>query len=151
MSNVQTEIDNSTVPFIRFSGPAAIQQDGILLQDAGRGAVALVQYTLLAYNPTSKKFVPYTNNAATDGTAHPAGIYLGPDITGADIVAGDIADLLVLVGSAFYDVDQLTIENSKTLDTIITVGTTDLRSVREHLRTLSLFDEDTIDASSFET
>lgn len=147
---VQAEIDNSSVPFIRFSGPSAIIDDAILLQDAGRSG-ALVKFTLLAYNPTSKKFVPFEDEAATDGTAIPVGIYLGDDITEAAIIAGDIADILVLIGNAFVDKNQLIIENSKTIDTIITVGTTDLRSVEQHLRDINIYLADTIDTSSFET
>jgi len=147
---IQESIDNANVPFIQ-GGNAFSRDDQVLLTDAGRTTV-LAQFTLLAKVAASQKWVPFTNEAATNGTAIPQGIYLGDDITAADIVAGDIADLQVLVGGdgVPVDVNQLVIENSKTLDTVITVGTTDLRTVRDHLANRGIFIEETVDISSFE-
>ena len=147
---VQTSIDNANIPFV-LSGNTLSRDDQVLLIDALR-ATDLLQFTLLARVAASQKWVPLTNAAAVDGSAIPQGIYIGEDIAAADIVAGDISDLHVLLGGAAATVDanQLVIENAKTLDTVITVGTTDLRTVRDHLANRGIFVEDTVDVSSFE-
>ena len=148
--SVQNSSNNANIPFI-LSGVGLSRDDQIILQDAGRGAVALEPFTLMAKVAASQKWVPFTHEAATNGTAHPQGIYIGDSIAGADIVAGDIPDVFILVGKdVTVDVDQIVIENSKTLDTVITVGTTDLRTVRDHLATRGIFTEETVDISSFE-
>ena len=147
---LQASIDNANIPFIQGAN-AFSRDDQVLFTDAGRTTV-LAQFTLLAKIAATKKWVPFTNEAATDGTAIPQGIYLGDDIAAADIAAADVVDLQVLVGGdgVPVDVNQLVIENSKTLDTVITVGTTDLRTVRDHLANRGIFIEETVDISSFE-
>lgn len=148
--SVQTSQNNNLVPFIR-SGNTLAKQNETLLQDAGR-AIPLAPFTLMSKVAASQKWVPYTDETAVNGTAIPQGIYLGASITAADIVAGDVEDLQILVGGAACTVDknQLVIENSKLLTTVITVGTTDLRTVEDHLKNVGIFVEDTIDISEFE-
>lgn len=147
--SVQNFINVSNTPFI-LSGAGVSRDDQILLTDAGR-TTPLLQFTLLAKVAATQKWVPFTSEVATNGTAIPQGIYLGDDIAAADIVAGDIPDLFVLVGKdVTVDVDQIIIENAKTLDTVITVGTTDLRTVRDHLANRGIFTEETVDVSGFE-
>ena len=146
---VQNSSNNANIPFI-LSGVGLSRDDQVLLTDAGR-ATPLLQFTLLAKIAATQKWVPFTNQAAITGEAIPQGIYLGDDIAAADIVAGDIPDLFVLVGKdVTVDVDQIVIENAKTLDTVITVGTTDLRTVRDHLANRGIFTEETVDISGFE-
>lgn len=147
MCPVQVRTDNIVTDLIRF-GHSAIKQGQTLLQDAGRSAI-LVYGTLMAKRSADGKWIPFTNEASTDGTAIPQGIYVGPDIPIADIVAGDVEDLNILIG-AWVVVDQnlITIENSKTLATIITVGTTDKRSVEDHLAEAGIFMQDTIQISA---
>lgn len=146
---VQNRTDINNVALIRF-GIAATLQAAILLQDAGRTEV-LKYGTLMAKVAASQKWVPFTNEAATNGSAHPQGIYIGPDVAASDLVAGDVENAHILVGNGvFIDENQLVIENSKTLDTVITVGTTDLRTVRDHLACRGIFVESTVDISSFE-
>ena len=147
--SVQNSSNNANIPFI-LSGVGLSRDDQILLTDAGR-ATPLLSRTLLAKVAASQKWVPFINEAAVDGSAIPQGIYLGDDITAAAIVAGDIPDLFVLVGKdVTVDVNQLVIEAAKTLDTVITVGTTDLRTVRDHLANRGIFVEETVDISGFE-
>ncbi len=147
---VQVSLDNANIPFV-LSGNALSRDDQVLLTDAGR-VIPLAPFTVLAKVAATQKWVPFTNAAATDGSAVPQGIYIGESVTAAAIVAGDIVDLNVLLGGAItIDVDQLVIENSLTLDTVITVGTTDLRTVRDHLANRGIFVEDTVDISSFES
>jgi hypothetical protein len=147
--SVQNDINVSNIPFI-LSGVGLSRDDQVILTDAGRAA-PLVPFTVMSKVAATGKWVPFTNEAATNGTAIPQGIYLGDAIAAADIVAGDVSDVFILVGKdVTVDVDQIIIENAKTLDTVITIGTTDLRTVRDHLATRGIFTEETVDISSFE-
>lgn len=150
---VQVRQNNSSVPFIRFAFPGAIDQLAVIAQDAGRSAV-LAFATLMAKVAATGKWVPFTDETATDGSAIPAGIYIGPDIAAADIVAGDVSENQILLGAAFIDLNQLVIENSKTLATVIdATGGADnifIQTVRDYLAMRGLFVEDTVDISSFE-
>lgn len=148
--NVQASQNNSNKPFILNDGLGLTKDNLVLLQDAGR-ATALVFGTLLAKIAASGKFVPYTNEAATDGTALPAGVYIGPDIAAADIVAGDVADIQVLLGGAVViDEDQLTIENAKTLGTVIAAVSVNARTVEDVLNYKGIYVGSSEDPSSFE-
>jgi hypothetical protein len=147
--SVQNSLDVANIPFI-LSGEAVARDDQVLLTDAGR-AIPLAPFTLLAKVAASQKWVPFTDETAVDGSAIPQGVYLGESITAAAIVAGDIPDLFVLVGAdVMVDENQVVVENAKTLDTVITVGTTDLRTVRDHLACRGIFMEDTVDISGYE-
>ncbi len=146
---VQVNTNNLTTNLIR-GGFAAVKQDQVIIQDAGRGTTALVYGTLMAKISASQKWTPFIDETATDGTAIPQGIYVGGDITGAALVAGDIANAQILSGlSVFLDKNLLTIENSKLLTTVITVGTTDIRNVEDHLLESGMSFEDTIEISEF--
>jgi len=146
---VQARRDIDTTPFILFSYPAVRKDNGVLLQDGGR-AVPLVSFTLLAKVAASGKFVPFTDETAVDGTAIPAGIYIGDDVAAADLVAGDVIDAPVLLFGARFADDKLVIENAKTLATIIDVGTVNARTVEDELISISLIPENVIDISNFE-
>ncbi len=146
---VQARLDNDNTPFILLSLPAVINKAGVLLQDGGRAAV-LFQYTLLSKIAATGKLVPYTDETAVDGTAIPYGIYMGCDILAADLVAGDVVDVQVLEGGAWFDKEKLVIENAKTLATVIAAATVNNRTVDDELRRLSLYSEETIEISSFE-
>ena len=150
---IQSRSNNSSVPFIRFAYPGALEQLAIILQDAGRSAV-LAFGTVMAKVAATQKWVPFTDETAVNGSAVPAGIYIGPDIAAADIVAGDVTENQILVGAAFIDLNQLVIENSKTLDTVINAtGGADnilIQTVRDFLANRGIFAEDTVDISSFE-
>lgn len=148
MGAVQVQTDNEVKDLIRF-GHAAIKQGQTLKQDAGRSG-DLVWGTLMAKVSATQKWIPFTNEASTDGTAIPQGVYLGDDIAEADIIAGDVEDLQILVGAwVILDQNLITIENTKTLATVITVGTTDKRTVEDHLGESGIFMQDTIEISSF--
>lgn len=146
---VQNSSNNANIPFI-LSGVGLSRDDQVILTDAGR-AIPLAPFTLMSKVAATQKWVPFTNEAAVDGSAIPQGIYIGDEIAAADIVAGDITDVFILVGKdVTVDVDQIVVENAKTLDTVITVGTTDLRTVRDHLANRGIFTEETVDISGFE-
>ncbi len=145
---VQSRNNNSILAFI-LAGLGLVRTDQILLTDAGR-TVDLVFGTLMSKIAATQKWVPFTSETATDGTASPQGIYIGADIAFADIVAGDVTDISVLVGEAVVDINQIIIENSKTLDTIIGVTSVNARTVRDQLAFRGIFAEDTVNISSFE-
>lgn len=146
---VQADTNNSTVPFV-LSGISLVSEAETILTDAGR-STPLVFGTLMAKVAASQKWVPFTDETAVDGSAIPQGIYMGGSIAAADLVAGDVVDVPILEGGALtIDVQQLVIENSKLLTTVITVGTTDLRTVRDHLMAKGIFTESTVDITGFE-
>jgi len=114
---VQTRTDYENFPFV-LSGEPLVKPAEILLQDAGRSA-ALVKHTLMSKVSASGKWVPFTDETATDGSEIPAGI-VKAEISAAELVAGDVDDIPIIVGSDItVDVNQLVIENSKTLATVI--------------------------------
>ena len=149
---VQVSLNNDNSPFI-LAGRALTEGAETIAQDAGR-AVPLAFGTLMAKVAVSRKWVPFTNEAALDGTAIPQGVYVGPEIAAADLVAGDVVDAPILVGgSVIIDKDQLVIENSKTLNTVITIGgtgNTDLRTVKDRLKGMGIFVQDVNSISGFE-
>lgn len=144
---VQTRQDISNIPFLR-QGPALTIDDAIVLQDAGRSG-DMEALTLMAFNPTSKKWVPFSDETATDGTQYPKGI-LTKKLLEADIVAGDIADVAIYVGRMIIDGAQLIIESSKTLDTIVNVPAGLNTSVKDLLKQIDIFTEATVDVDGFE-
>lgn len=146
--SVQSRLNNSVLAFI-LAGLALNKTDQTLFTDAGR-TTDLVFGTLLAKIAATQKWVPFTDETATDGTASPQGIYIGPDIASANIAAADVTDIAVLIGNAVVDVNQIIIENSKTLDTIIGVTSVNARTVRDQLAFRGIFAEDTVNISSFE-
>lgn len=148
---VQTRLDNTTVPFIR-NGISVAKESETLLQDAGRSG-NIVQFTLMAQITATKKWEPFTDETATDGTAIAKGIYLGDAITEAAIKAGDVVDLPILIGGAacFIDSAQLTIENSKTLDTVVGGATVEKHRVEDDLNEIGIFVETTVDIDVLET
>jgi hypothetical protein len=146
---VQNRQDYENVAFIR-SGISLIKDNETLLQDAGR-SVPLAYGTVMAKVAATQKWVPFTDETAVNGTAIPQGIYTGQEVAAADLVAGDVVGAAILVGAACtVDVEQLTIENSKTLGTVITVGTTSLLTVRDYLAARGIFVESTVDVDEFE-
>ena len=130
-SPVQNRGDNDTTDFIIRSSPALNVADAVLKQDGGR-SIDLEPYTLFAKIADDQKYTPYINNLAVDGTAIPAGIYIGPTIAAADIVAGDIPNISVLVLGAWFDESKLIME-AKTLDAKIGAGTVHVKTVRDYL------------------
>lgn len=147
--SVQNFLNNDVRTFI-LAGMALVRDDQILLQDAGRGAVPLATFTLMAKVAATGKWVPFTDETAVDGTALPQGIFFGDPITGADIVAGDVADVSILEGEALFDVTRLIIENSKLLTTVIAAATVNARTVADQLAYRGLYAEDTVNIGGFE-
>lgn len=148
---VQVQNNNSNIPFIRDG--IRYTEQATLAQDAGRSAV-LAFGTVMAKVAATQKWVPFTSETATDGTSTPTGIFIGADVTAAALVAGDVLDAPILVGGAcLVDNGQVVIENSKTLATVLTTGTTtviQIITVKDALAQVGIFVSDTVDITSFE-
>jgi hypothetical protein len=125
------------------------QDNGTILQDVGR-TVDLVYGTLMARNLSTGKWEPFTDETAVDGTASNFGLFVGDDIAFADLVAGDVLDAPIITSGVTIDEDKLTIENAKTLDTVIGATTVDARTVRDELRKVDIITTTTQSASAAE-
>ena len=145
--SVQNSANVTNFPFI-LDGNSKDKPLETIAQDAGR-TVDLARYTLMSYNPTTTKWVPFTDETATDGTQIPSGIVLAT-VEYEAIVAGDVEDVPILIANAEFDQNQLVIENSKTLATIVNVPTSLNKSVEELLRWAGLIASDTIPIDEFE-
>jgi hypothetical protein len=145
--SVQERLDIANIPFLRDGNPVSIDS-AVVAQDAGRSA-DMVAKTVMAYDPAAEKWVPFTDETASDGTQFPKGILMKTLAT-ADIVAGDISNVPIWVGNAVVDEDQLVIENSLTLDTIVNVPAGLNTSVRDLLKLIGIFTESTVDVDGFE-
>lgn len=147
---VQSRLNIDVTPFF-LSGSNIYKDNETILQDAGRSE-DLVTYTLMAQISATKKWVPFTDETATDGSAIAKGIYIGDDIPAADLVAGDVTSVPIVVGGsvATFAGDKLIIENSKTLDTVVAAGTVNEHRVEDDINRIGLYSESTVDASSYE-
>ena len=144
---VQERTDIANIPFLR-QGPVVSIDDAVVAQDAGR-ATDLLAKTLMSYNPTTQKWVPFTDETASDGTQFPKGILVNT-IETAKLVAGDVSDVMIWTGRAIIDGAQLVIENSLTLDTIVNVPAGLNTSVKDLLKQIGIFTESTVDVDGFE-
>jgi len=146
---VQNRADLSNLQLI-LSGTPYVKDNGTLLTDGARSTV-LKTNTVMGQILASKKWVPLTNVAATDGSAIAKGIYVGDDIAAASLVAGDVVNCPILVGGCCtVDSQMLVFENSLTLDTSCG-STVTLRRIEDDLARIGIFAEDTIDISATET
>jgi hypothetical protein len=127
--------DQDVTPVLRL-GDALIRDNETLLQDAGRTG-DLEKYTVLSRNPTTRKLVPLTNVAATDGTEIPVGLS-AQSADEADIIAGDITGFQLYIKTGRIDEDSIVLENSLTLDSVIT---SEKRTIRDLLHTIDIYPE----------
>ena len=146
---VQSSQNNTTVPFIR-DGVAYEKDNEVLVQDGGRSG-NMVPYTLMAQNPSTLKWEPFSDETATDGTQWPRGILMR-EYTEAAIQAADIPDVPILVGGKGLVIDsgQLVIESSKTLATVINVPANTNKTVETVLREIGIFVQVTIDVDAYQ-
>jgi hypothetical protein len=147
MGSVEARIDVTNVAFI-LDGTGQYKDDETVAQDAGRSG-DMVAKTVMAYNPTTKKWEPWTDETASDGTQFPRAILLDT-LAEADIQAGDIVGVPLLVGGVITDVDQLVFENSLALDTVINSPAGINTSAEDKLRECGLAVEYTINIDEFE-
>lgn len=146
---VQASLNVATYEIVK-DGNAYAKANETFLQDAGRGTAILYKRTVVSKIAATGKWVPFTDETATDGSQIPAGILL-QDIAAADLVAGDVVDIPVLCGAGCtVDEDATIVENSKTLATVITVPTNIALTVEDCLRLRGIFMAPTIDIDEFE-
>jgi hypothetical protein len=144
---IQARTDLYSLDFIRGGNPLTKSNETVL-RDAGR-VTAVAKYTVMAYNPTTTKWVPLTDVTATTGVAYPRGILLA-SLTAAEVAAADVSDVPILVGDAIVDANQLEFEGGVTLATIINIPTNTNTTVEVELRKLGIFVEATRDVDGFE-
>jgi hypothetical protein len=147
---VQARQDNSRIPFIR-SGTSLIRDAEVILQDAVR-ATPLLKYTVMAQIAATKKWVPLTAVAGVDGSAIAKGVYMGDDITAATLVAGDVVDVAILIGSdCTVDENQIVFDDGTlSKDSVVEAATVGVHRTEDDLNKVGIFLEATIDVERFE-
>jgi hypothetical protein len=146
--SVQARADQQNFPFV-LTGEALTRTE-TLLTDAGR-TTPLVFGTLMAKIAATGKWVPFTDETAVDGTAIARGIFCGDDVAAADLVAGDVVDQPIYEGGCFtFDTQQLVIENSKLLTTVVDAGAVSAHTVQDDLEKFGMFAEQTVDIDELE-
>jgi len=101
---VQGRADLTTEPLI-LTENSLVKSETII--QIGARAVPLLQNTVMAKIAASGLWTPFINVAGVDGSAIPRGIYLGEDIPAADLVAGNVTDVPILVGNAVVNEDKV--------------------------------------------
>jgi hypothetical protein len=131
--------DQDVTPKLRF-GESLIRDNETLLTDGGRSG-DLVKYTVMSRNPTSRKLVPLTNIAATDGTEIPAGLS-AQSATEAEIQAGDVTGFQLYIKTGRIDEASIVLENSLNLNSVIASRD---QTIRDLLHLIDIYPEPGID------
>lgn len=148
---VQTRLNNDTVPFIL--GGQSLVKKGIIAQNVGRTTV-LKKYTVMAQLVSGGKYTPFVALNATTGASVPTAIYMGDDIAAADLVAGDIENVDLLVGGGcLVDKNQVvyddgTLNNASVVIAIASAFWT--MTAEKCLGLFGIYQQDTIDISEIE-
>jgi len=135
---VQNRVDNINIPFFLDDKGSWNESEQTLLTDGGR-ATDLKFGTVLAQNSVTKKWVPYTDPAAVDGTGRPRGILLSEDIPFADLVAGDVLDTRILLGGNVLLNESLVVFETITKDSIFATATVHKARVEDLLAEIGIF------------
>jgi len=148
---VQTRVNNDTTPFI-LGGQSLIKK-GVIAQNGARTTV-LKKYTVLAQLVSGGKYTPFVALNATTGASVPTAIYMGDDIAAADLAAGDIEDVDILVGGGcLVDKNQVvyddgTLSNASVVIAIASAFWT--MTAEKCLGLFGIYQQDTIDISEIE-
>jgi len=114
---IQARTDRTNLPFVVGVEKTYSHDNATVVTNGSRsGAMAL--YTLMVQVPSSEKWTSFIDETATDGTQIPQGILM-KSLTEAEIKAADVVDVPILY-KGVIDREQLIIEASKTLATVIT-------------------------------
>jgi hypothetical protein len=81
----------------------------------------IVNLTVMAKD-SDGNLIPLTDNTAVDGTQIPVGILRGT-IPEADLKADDVSNVEMYIAGKYFNEDDITLENSLTLESEITVDT----------------------------
>jgi hypothetical protein len=103
---VQASLAQANIPFV-LEGKPFVAMGQTLLTIAGR-TVPLYKYTLMSQIASTLKWAPWlqANLGGTTGTQYPLGIYMGDDLTAAQIAAGDVLNLPIMVGGQGVVIDE---------------------------------------------
>jgi len=122
-----------------LGGSGNFKDDQTIEQDAGRGAADMVNFTVMVRDATTEKLKPMTSLTDVTTEALPVGL-LFQTVDAADIVAGDVTNQKLLVGGNIQiDEDKIILENSLTLESLITVPAGAQRTIRTALQSLGIF------------
>jgi len=89
-----------------------------------------------------------TAGTGEDGSSIPSGIYIGESIPAADLVAGDVTGRMVLLGgNVVVDTEQVVLENSLTLNSVVVSRFQTIASV---LQDRGIWMQSTVDISSYQ-
>ena len=149
---VQNSINVQNKPFI-MSGQA-FSVEGAIVQDQGRTAI-LKKYTVLAKIASSGKYTPFVSLTKTTGASIPCAVYLGEDIAAADLVAGDVTDLPILIGgTAQVDTDQIVFDGGTlSLASVVTGAAANpyfVTTAEDCLGMFGIYDANTVNVTSYE-
>lgn len=149
---VQATGNYENTPFI-LNGDSYVKK-GTIVQNGARATV-LKQYTVLAKVASSKKYTPYVSGTTTTGASVPLAIYLGPDITAAALVAGDVTDLDILVGGGcIVDEDKVVFDGGTlSADTVVNSAAANpyiVMTARDCLGMFGIYLNDSEDISEYE-
>lgn len=140
---VQSRTDiNTRGPFLSGSFKS---EGGTLAQDAGE-TIATVRMTILGQISASLKLIPLVA-AAVDGSQFPFAIFNGPEVSAAEVVAGDV-ELFDVVKGGDGKVDKSTVvfhNGSDTLDTLV-----DGKTIESYLNDKGFFFQDVVDVEEYE-
>ena len=148
---VQTRVNNDTTPFI-LGGQSLIKK-GVIAQNGARTTV-LKKYTVLAQVASTGKYTPYVSGTTTTGASVPSAIYLGDDIAAADLVAGDVGDLDILVGGGcLVDKNQVVFDDGTLSNASVVIAIANAfwtLTAEKCLGLFGIYQQDTIDISEIE-
>ena len=146
---VQERQDLSNTPLI-LSDESDVENHSIIQNE--QRTTELLYGTVMAQIAASQLWTPFISVAGTDGSGVPRGIYLGDDIDAADLVAGNVEDIPILVGNARVNESEV-IWDGDTLDadTVVAPATVEARTARRALEeSVNIRLEATVNATAHE-
>jgi hypothetical protein len=146
---VQARRDQSTEPLI-LSDSSDVE-NGDIVQDAQRAADLLFG-TVMAQVAATELWTPWVAVNGVDGSAYPRGIYLGDTIPAADLVAGNVRGVPILVGNARVN-ENAVVFDQDTLNAASVIGAATIHAVtgrKAILQTANIRLQDTVAISDHE-
>lgn len=144
---VQDRVNKGNFSFVLKGGRT--RNNETVAQDVGRAA-DLEQYTIMAKDPATNKWVPHTSLVAVDGTEIPRGIIMCT-IPTADLVAGDVGAVPILVGNVDVDRAQVIADDGTAIETWLASEITNQNTtVEDALAQAGIYLNSTRHDSSFE-
>jgi hypothetical protein len=134
----ESKLTNLTTPW-DLGGQGKIKDDRVIEQDAARGTADMEFLTVMVRDTTTEKLKPMITLTDTATESLPVGLLM-QTVAAADIVAGDVSDVKLLVGSdKMIDEDMIVLENSLTLESLITVPTGGQKTIRTALQEIGIY------------